>query len=76
MKKSTAQYEKATKEISQILIKTGCVNLCDFDIIHAWLMRYPYALGDGRFCYERKFYESADELPNEAKLDLMRRGCL
>lgn len=76
MNKSTEQYEKATSEISQILIKTGCVNLSDFDIIHAWLMRYPYALGDGRFCYDRKFYENADDLPEEAKLDLKQRGCL
>ncbi len=67
MLKSSEIYEKAGREIMQTLRENECTSCEDICIILNWLTNRFHCLGDGRYLYERKFYNSIDSLPDKGK---------
>lgn len=69
-------YKKLADKIIKLLIKKKRSSLKDIKIIYNIIMGFPYCLSeDGQYTYNGEFYNSMEELPNDAKKDILYQTC-
>lgn len=65
-------YQKISNKIIQLLIDEGHSSLADIKIIYNIIMGFPFCLSEnGQYTYCGNFYNSFDDLPIEAKEDVL-----
>lgn len=66
------KIKKTSNKVIDLLIKEKCSSLCDINIIYNILMGFPYCIDcDGHYIYKGEFYNSVEELPQEALEQLL-----
>lgn len=66
------QYKALSDKVLNLLIQEKYSSLKDIKIIYNIIMGFPYCLDQGgQYVYQGKFYNSLDELPDEAKEDIL-----
>lgn len=65
-------YKTISDKVLDLLITEKYSSLKDIKIIYNIIMGFPYCLDqDGHYTYQGKFYNSLNELPDEAKEELI-----
>lgn len=65
-------YKTLANKVIDLLIEEQHSSLNDIKIIYNILMGFPYCIStSGQYTYHGEFYNSFDELPNEAKESIL-----
>ena len=69
-------YKAISDKVLDLLIAEKCSSLKDIKIIYNIIMGFPYCLDqEGHYTYQGKFYQSPEELPDEAKHEIIDHCC-
>lgn len=67
-------YKTLSNKVLDLLIEEKHSSLKDIKIIYNIIMGFPYCLDSkGQYTYEGKFYNSIDDLPKQALVDILLR---
>ena len=65
-------YKMLANKVLDLLIEEKHSSLADIKIIYNIIMGFPYCLcKEGQYTYHGKFYNSLEELPDEAKQEIL-----
>lgn len=66
-------YKTISDKVLDLLIAEKHSSLKDIKIIYNIIMGFPYCLDqEGQYTYHGEYYNSLEELPNEAKDEIIR----
>lgn len=69
------QYKALSDKVLNLLIQEKYSSLKDIKIIYNIIMGFAFCLDqDGQYTYHGEFYNSLDELPDEAKEDILHNA--
>lgn len=67
-------YKTLSNKVLDLLIEEKHSSLKDIKIIYNIIMGFPYCLdSNGQYAYEGRFYNSIDDLPKQALMDILSR---
>lgn len=65
------KYKSIADKIIDLLIKEKHSSLKDIKILYNIIMGFPYCISqEGQYTYQGEFYNSLDELPDDAKEEI------
>lgn len=66
------KYKKVADKIIRLLCTENLSSIHDIEIIYNVIMGYPYCIDcEGHYIYNGIFYNSLNELPDEAKKEIL-----